>query len=197
VIIGNDIRSYIFYKIKPQLNSSPIYCLVWGFLLELIMKEVWKPVHDNPEYHVSNLGRIKSFKVDKDKGKIMSQSSTRGYKIIKLSYNGQIKTRYLHRLVAKSFIPNPKNKPQIHHKDNNPSNNNVNNLMWVTQKENNNFSKYRGKHARNRKLTKEDVLLIRLYDRENKYRHSELAKMFDCTHENIRRVCNRITWTHI
>lgn len=53
-----------------------------------------------------------------------------GYLQINFYKNG-IKTRhYVHRLVAKTFIPNPYNLPQVNHKDRNPSNNNVDNLEW-------------------------------------------------------------------
>lgn len=41
----------------------------------------------------------------------------------------------VHRLVAETFIPNPENKPEVHHRDRNPSNNHYTNLQWVTKKE--------------------------------------------------------------
>lgn len=42
----------------------------------------------------------------------------------------------LHRFVAKAFVPNPFNKPQVHHKDGDRTNNHISNLMWVTHREN-------------------------------------------------------------
>lgn len=58
------------------------------------------------------------------------------YKVITLTENGQQKHLYVHRLLAEAFIPNPENKPQINHIDGNPSNNDLDNLEWVTAQEN-------------------------------------------------------------
>lgn len=42
----------------------------------------------------------------------------------------------VHRLVAETLVPNPENKPEVHHKDANPFNHHPSNLEWVTRKEN-------------------------------------------------------------
>lgn len=58
------------------------------------------------------------------------------YRAISIMLNGKQKHIYVHRLVAEAFIPNELNKPQVNHIDGNPANNNVENLEWVTAKEN-------------------------------------------------------------
>ena len=99
-------------------------------------------------YQVSNLGRIKSL-IDKkydlnekvvkiiNREKMLKQNLTKkGYCNVKLYKNGKGKTYKIHRLVAKTFIPNPENKPQVNHIDGNKQNNCVSNLEWNTNEEN-------------------------------------------------------------
>lgn len=116
------------------------------------MKEIWKAIKGYEGiYEVSNLGRIKTLsryirnrkmpeKIKKlDKGKY-------GYLRVELS-NNKINKKYLvHRLVAETFIPNPNNLPCINHKDENKSNNIVNNLEWCDYLYNN---LYNDKHKKN------------------------------------------------
>ena len=58
------------------------------------------------------------------------------YKFVSVVINGEYKHLVAHRLVAKTYIPNPENKPQVNHIDGNKCNNRVENLEWVTAKEN-------------------------------------------------------------
>lgn len=72
------------------------------------------------------------------KGKTLKPApNTYGYPCITVKYlDGHQKTVPVHILVARAFIPNPENKPQINHKDGNKKNNCISNLEWVTNSEN-------------------------------------------------------------
>lgn len=95
------------------------------------MQEIWKPVVGFEEYfEISNLGRLKR------KDRILKATNDRGYLKIKLSVNGKRYLRYIHRLVAEAFIPNPNNYKEVNHKDSNPENNRVDNLEWCDRRYN-------------------------------------------------------------
>ena len=106
------------------------------------MKEVYKPVEGYENlYEVSNTGNVRSLvnRYKNTKGIfLLSQENVRAgngtYKRVQLS--GPRKRFSVHRLVAEAFIKNPRNKPQVNHIDNNPSNNVVTNLEWCTGSEN-------------------------------------------------------------
>lgn len=61
-----------------------------------------------------------------------------GYLSYHLKWKNKTYPKRIHRLVAEAYIPNPENKPFVHHKDHNRYNNSVENLEWVTVEENNN-----------------------------------------------------------
>ena len=96
-------------------------------------EEIWKahPTIDNLE--VSSKGRIRRLKSN---GTYYVSSGAQGRRAY-LTYRYKNKIQLIHRLVAETFIPNPDNKPFVDHIDTNPYNNNVENLRWCTQKENN------------------------------------------------------------
>ena len=101
--------------------------------------EVWKDIEGyEGHYQVSNLGRVKSLKRGNDK--IMSLRRYKGgYLLVNLCKNGEMKTFTIHRLVGQAFLPNPNNLPQINHKDEDKTNNRVENLEWCSVKYNNSF----------------------------------------------------------
>lgn len=93
--------------------------------------EEWKSVSGYEKYEVSSLGNVRNIKTKR----ILKASNTGGYYSISIT-NGKQKTISIHQLVAKAFIPNPENKLQVNHKDKNGLNNNLENLEWLTNREN-------------------------------------------------------------
>ena len=100
-----------------------------------VKNEKWKQIKEFPDYVVSNIGRIRSLIT----GLILKPKITNcGYLSVQL-YKGQKgKTVYVHRLVAKEFIPNKNAKKytQVNHIDGIKAHNEVSNLEWVTPSEN-------------------------------------------------------------
>ena len=96
--------------------------------------EVWKDVHEYEGlYKVSSFGRVKRITTNKLR---LAGNNGMGYLFIPLCKNGIVKNHYIHRLVAIHFVPNPKKKSTVNHKNGIKSDNNITNLEWCTQSEN-------------------------------------------------------------
>ena len=105
--------------------------------------EQWKSISGyEGKYEVSNLGRIRNLNWNgTGEVRVIAQHANpmTGYIQVTL-YDKALKKsvmKYLHRLVADAFLPNPNNLEQIDHKDADKTNNTVSNLRWVSRKFNN------------------------------------------------------------
>jgi len=94
--------------------------------------EIWKIILDFPNYEISNLGNIRNINT---KYILKPTKNNSGYLRVNLYRNKYIKTLYVHRIVAITFIENIEKKPTINHINKNPSDNRVTNLEWNTMKE--------------------------------------------------------------
>lgn len=113
--------------------------------MKSIQVEVWEDIKDYEGlYKVSNYGNIKSLSKYAGKSprkeKLLKVHIDRyGYPYVVLCKEGKEHLATIHRLVAEAFIPNPHNKPQINHIDENKLNYQVSNLEWCTCKYNINY----------------------------------------------------------
>lgn len=111
--------------------------------------EEWKDIKNYPDYMVSNQGRVKSlnFKRTGKEQVLRCCKGKDGYLAVKLYKNGKLKNFKVHRLVSEAFIPNTNNKPFIDHINTDKTDNRVENLRWVTSKENSNNPLTKGKQV--------------------------------------------------
>lgn len=152
--------------------------------------EIWKEINGGKVSHKGNVFGIR---------KILTPVINDGYAYVMLKINGKFQHCAIHRLVAKAFIPNPENKPEVNHKDGVKFNNVVYNLEWSTDKENkihayNTGLSVRGERHTSSKLTNEDVLEIR---RLKGLPLIQLSEKFGVTKMCISKIQNNKIWKHI
>lgn len=147
--------------------------------------EEWRPVVGYEGlYEVSDWGRVKN-----QKNGFMKNHLNGGYNRVHLSKNNIQKFYYVHRLVAKAFIPNVNNHDFINHKDEDKTNNNVDNLEWCTREYNNNYG------TRNKKVAKANSKHVYQYSLDGELiaiwpSVKEVAKECGFCKESISKCCN-------
>ena len=166
--------------------------------------ETWRDIKGQDRmYKISSKGRSASLK----NGKVIilkTHQDKNGYLNVTLSKHGVHKRYSVHRLVAETFIPNPNKLSVVHHRDNNPLNNDVSNLEWSTYSQNTLYAvevsamKFGEKHH-NAKLTEDIVRYIRKvhvpHDKE--FGASALARKFDVDVSMVLSAIKGKTWKHV
>lgn len=161
-VFNNKTKQYLThdnnsYKLKTKDNTfkkislKKLYRIVYNkeFCIDNIEDlngEEWKEIEETQGlYYVSNKGRVKSY-YDYNAKILKPQASNTNYYRVDIRYNDTRNYTLIHKLVAQAFLPLPNNiNYQIHHKDFNTFNNNLNNLMWVSPTEHRKIHRKRGK----------------------------------------------------
>ena len=172
-------------------------------------KEIWKDIKGYENiYEINNYGYVKSLKrmVNNRNNyveeRIMSLEKTKhGYLRVILSKENTQKKCLVHRLVAKAFIPNLENKPEVNHKDGNKKNNYVENLEWSTCSENiihsynNNLRKPSKPHTKKVKCIENNKIYDSLSDCEKDLKISRKSIRNSCIYN--RKIFNTYSFVYV
>lgn len=177
------------------------------------MREQWAGIAGfEGLYAVSNFGRIKSLlryvKVtngfrtvpERIKGTFLRKE----YPTVQLSKHGINQHFYVHILVARAFVPNPFELPEVHHKDDTKVHSWANNLTWVTHADNTQKAYDaglavgpRGEVQGSSKLTTAQIIEIRKLAATGNWTYRMLASVFDVCPPHISDIVNGKRWKHI
>lgn len=125
------------------------------------------------------------------------------YCTVTCKYKGRYISRYVHRLIATTFIPNPENKPTVNHLDGNPENNALYNLEWATQKEQleharaTGLCKNFGEGCNFNKHSEENILEIIKYLKETNYSFAHIARTMKIDSSVIEDIYHKKRWKHL
>lgn len=141
----------------------------------------FRPYSKNENYMVSKDGEVYSLLSEKI---IKHRIDSGGYHMVGMTIDGKQKNIWVHRMVAETFIPNPNNFKYINHKDEDKSNNNVDNLEWCSNAYNNQTIRKKKPET----VSDDDVRYIR----ENKLRPCEALRYLHDKGYTVRNKCARM-----
>ena len=172
--------------------------------------EIWKDIQGYEGlYQVSNIGNIKS--LDRTvgenrtpylkKGRILKAWKYNGYLCVNLCGEGKNVKLKVHRIVAETFIDNPKNKKEVNHINGNKTDNRVENLEWCSHKENIQHAfrtglRKTGTNATNSKLSVDDInyIIKNIRLKSHKYGARAMARKYNVCYSTITQILHGKTY---
>jgi hypothetical protein len=172
---------------------------------------------ESDKYFVTKEGLVfsKNYRNTNSAKQLSAAKDHKGYLRVGLIINSKLSTRKVHRLIAECFLPNPLNKPCVNHKNGIKDDNRIENLEWVTYKENTthainnnlfsfqtseksvNINPKKGELNGQSVLTETDVLKIRALFKPRVYTRKKLSLEFGVSEATIKDVILRKSWKHI
>ena len=138
------------------INLKDLYKLVYNKVfckddIENLPQEEWKEIEGTEgKYLISSCGRCKSY-VGYEAIILQPTTTPKGYYRLQIKQEGQVINKFIHRLVAAAFLPTPAQIDYVlHHIDNQKTNNNKNNLVWLSVQQHNKI------HAEQRKQEEQE-----------------------------------------
>lgn len=161
------------------------------------IKEEWKSLPEYVGVEVSTLGRVRK-NTRKHHNDIISEfcKDRDGYcRCTVFFHDGRKTSEPVHRLVAKAFIPNPEHKTCVNHIDNDRTNNRVDNLEWVTPKENVYHSYLHGNRKKLKNVQRTTVLTDFQVSQIDKlrtlYTVNQISKLFNIKYTTLKNIIRR------
>ena len=168
------------------------------------MEEIFKDIEGYEQlYQISNLGRVKSLGNggSNSKEKVLKPAKLKNnYLQVVLSKQGKLKHHLVHRLVAQAFLDNPNNLPEVNHRDEDKTNNCIENLEWCDTKYNINYGTRNKRVCEKNKISQKNdinkskqVLCVetgKIYPSTR-----DVARQLGFSQGNISNVCNGIRKT--
>lgn len=152
------------------------------------------------DYFITSAGEVVSYK--KNSFRILKPDIRKGYYCVTLCKDNKTKKHPVHRLLAKYFISNPDGKEFVNHIDSDKLNNKLENLEWVTQKENHEHAareglKMRGVDHHLTVFTEDDIREIRDRFKTEKCSYRGMGREYSIDKSTIKSIVERETWKHV
>ena len=160
--------------------------------------EILLPISGLENVGITNHGRVVNMRTNK----LYRTCIKDGYECFSVQNGGQIKYRRVHKVLAETFIPNPKNKEHVNHIDGNKSNNYISNLEWNTPKENTNHAVLYGlikvgEDSTSSKITENQAIHIIKLLEEGLSVNEVVEKLPYATPSIVSKLKNKSRWKHL